>query len=141
MPDKQPITIRRGSFVCTIFDVENLMALPLTNIRKLWRIMFSADYENENTLQTIRDWLPSTVESAKTAARDEQTRLEQVTQYVSALRSKVAAFGSMATKEQKSELKEASTVLRYAEKLAKDSKARHERAKKLQTLFNDLSKN
>lgn len=141
MPDKQPITIQRGSFVCTIYDVENLMALPLANIRKLWKIMFSADYENENTLQTIRDWLPSTVESAKTTAHDEQARLEQVTQYVSALRSKVAAFGSMATKEQKAELREASTVLRYAEKLAKDSKARHERAKKLQTIFNDLSKN
>lgn len=141
MPDKQPITIQRGSFVCTIYDVENLMALPLANIRKLWKIMFSADYENENALQTIRNWLPSTVESAKTTAHDEQARLEQVAQYVSALRSKVAAFGSMATKAQKAELKEASTVLRYAEKLAKDSKARHERAKKLQTIFNDLSKN
>lgn len=141
MTDKQPITIQRGSFVCTIYDVENLMALPLANIRKLWKIMFSAEYENGNTLQTIRDWLPSTVESTKTAACDEQARLEQVTQYVSALRSKVAAFGSMATKEQKAELGEASTVLRYAAKLAKDAKARHERAKKLQAIFNDLSKN
>lgn len=117
------------------------MALPLANVRKLWKIMFSETCENKDTIQTINDWLPQTVTCSEAAIQEEQTNLWQVTQYVSALRSKVTAFGSMATKEQKAELGEASTVLRYAEKLAKDAKARHERAKKLQTIFNDLSNN
>lgn len=58
MPTMQPITIRRGSFVCNIYDIGNLMWLPLANVRKLWKIMFSAEYENRETIQIIKDWLP-----------------------------------------------------------------------------------
>ena len=35
MPTMQPITIRRGSFVCNVYDIGNLMWLPLANARKL----------------------------------------------------------------------------------------------------------
>lgn len=74
MPHKQPITIQRGSFVCTIYDVGNLMGLPLANVRKLWKIMFSAEDENRETIQTIRSWLP--VFAAECAERITQAEAE-----------------------------------------------------------------
>lgn len=58
MDNKQPITIQRGTFVCNIYDVGNLIRLPLANVRKLWKIMFSAQDENRETIQIIKDWLP-----------------------------------------------------------------------------------
>lgn len=115
------------------------MALPLANVRKLWKIMLDNAPENVDTIQTISLWLPQTLATAEAAIPAEQSRLEQVTQYVEALRRKVAAFGSVATKEQKAELKEAAAVLRYAKRLAREAKLKPERAKKLQTIFNKMA--
>lgn len=61
MDHKQPITIRRGTFVCNIYDVDNLMRLPPANVRKLWKIMFSAADENRETIQLVKDWVPAFV--------------------------------------------------------------------------------
>lgn len=136
---KQQIVIKRGTFEVCLYDVGSLMELPLSNLRKLWKIMLDNAPENEDTIQTISLWLPQTLATAEAAIPAEQSRLEQVTQYVEALRRKVAAFGSVATKEQKAELKEAAAVLRYAKRLAREAKLKHERAKKLQTIFNEMA--
>lgn len=75
MDNKQPITIKRGTFVCDIYDVGNLMRLPLANVRKLWKIMFSAADENRDTIQTIKDWLPVFVAECADRIHQEEAAL------------------------------------------------------------------
>ena len=125
MSHKQPITIKRGTFVCTLYDVGNLMELPLANLRKLWKLMFSEAWENRETIQMIRDWLPVNLENKE---------LERV-------RREVAAFGSVATKEQKAAHAAARREHKAAERADRAAKAARVKAEKLQTIFNELSKN
>lgn len=141
MPDKQPITIQRGSFVCTLFDINNLMELPLANLRKLWKIMFSATSENAESIHTITAWLPLNVSNAKSHVTAVQDILQQTAQEMESLCSTVAAFGSVATKEQKAALIAAKRKHKAAEKDVKTAKNQQERAKKLQIIFNELTTN
>lgn len=139
MSAMQPITIRRGSFVCNIYDVGNLMRLPLANVRKLWKIMFSAEDENRETIQTIRDWLPVNVENTKQAAQEKQELFQLAAKEAELLRREIAAFGSVATKKQKAALATARRGLKASESTAKAAAADHVKAQKLQTIFNDFT--
>ena len=139
MPTMQPITIQRGSFVCNIYDVGNLMRLPLANVRKLWKIMFSAEDENRETIQTIRGWLPRNAEIAKQSAQEKQELFLLATKEAEHLRREVAAFGSVATKEQKAAIAAARRGLKAFESAAKAAAAAHVKAQKLQTIFNEFT--
>lgn len=139
MPTMQPITIRRGSFVCNIYDIGNLMRLPLANVRKLWKIMFSAEYENRETIEMIRDWLPRNVENTKQSAQEKQELFLRATKEAEHLRREVAAFGSVATKKQKAALATARRGLKAFESTAKAAAADHVKAQKLQTIFNEFT--
>lgn len=171
MNDKQPITIQRGTFVCNIYDVGNLMRLPLANVRKLWKIMFSAEDENRETIQTIRDWLPVFV--TECAERITAAEAELATAKATAARkhSESAVMGDGYWSKQvtslKAALKRASNkgneanltralenaiAQRDAPKLADQAvravqgrisvaKAAHVKAQKLQTSFNDFTTN
>lgn len=141
MPDKQPITIQRGSFVCTLFDINNLMELPLANLRKLWKIMFSAASENAESIHTITAWLPLNVLNTECRVTAAQDTLQQAARDMESLCSTVAAFGSVATKEQKAALIAAKRKHKATEKGVKAAKNQHERAKKLQIIFNELTTN
>lgn len=169
MPTMQPITIQRGSFVCNIYDVGNLMRLPLANVRKLWKIMFSAEDENRETIQTIRDWLPAF--TAECAERIPQAEVELAAAKATAARkhSESAAMGDgywskrvtalkaalkrAANKDNEANLTralESAIVQRDAPKLADQAvraaqgrvtaaKAAHVKAQKLQTIFNEFT--
>ena len=115
MNDKQPLTIQRGSFVCTLCDIGILMRMPLANVRKIWKIMFSAEDENRETIQTIRDWLP--VNATECADRIPQAEADLAAR------------------------KTTKKPLTAAEKAVQTAKAAHVKAQKLQTIFNEMSKN
>ena len=139
MPTTQPITIRRGSFVCNIYDIGNLMRRPLANVRKLWRFMFSAEDENRETIEMIRDWLPRNVERTKQVAQEKQELFQLAAIEAEPLRQEVAVFGSVATKKQKAALATARCGLKAFESTAKTAAAAHVKAQKLQTIFNDFT--
>jgi hypothetical protein len=139
MSDKQPIIIRRGTFVCTLYDVGNLMELPLANLRKLWKIMFDAADENTDTIAAIRDWLPANLTETGKQLRAEQCSLTLSGQQVETQRRTVAAFGTMATKEQKDALTLAQRAFRKAEKRMTIAKAAQIKARKLQSIFNEMA--
>ncbi len=141
MSRKQPITIKRGTFVCTLYDVGNLMELPLANLRKLWKLMFSEAWENRETIQMIRDWLPDNLENTERRAREMQDTLQQSAKELERVRREVAAFGSVATKEHKAAHAAARREHKAAERAARAAKAARVKAEKLQTIFNELSKN
>lgn len=139
MPDKQPITIQRGSFTCTIYEIGKLMELPLANLRKLWKIMFSAPWENTETIDTIRAWLPTNTADAEKNILVQQGAARQAASEVESLRRTVAAFGSVATTVQKTALIAAGRKLKATEKALKTAKAYHARSQKLQTIFIEMS--
>lgn len=139
MSNTHPLTIRRGSFVCDIYDVGNLMRLPLANVRKLWKIMFSAEDENRETIQTLRSWLLVNVTQTKEQQAAYASLLEGECTAAETVRRTVAAFGGVATKEQKEAVKESQRRVRSAEKKLKAATAAHVKAQKLQTIFNDLT--
>lgn len=169
MADKQPIVIQRGSFVCTIYDVENLMALPLANVRKLWKIMFSAEQENRDTIKTIREWLPSLVKDCEGHIQQAKAELKEAKITAANRHSEHARMGDgywskrvaalkAALKKKNADVEnltrmlESATALRDAPKLADravkeaqsglaSAKAFAEKAQKLQTIFNDFHKN
>jgi len=114
MSDKQPIIIKRGTFVCTIYDVGSLMELPLANVRKLWKIMLDAAWENEETISTIRAWLTAAIDQTKEQQMAYANLLDGERTAAETVRRTVAAFGSAATTD-------------------------HERAKKLQTIFTEMA--
>jgi hypothetical protein len=141
MSRKRPITIKRGTFVCTLYDVGNLMELPLANLRKLWKLMFSEAWENRETIQMIRDWLPVNIKDAEQSARALQDTLQQSTQELEQRRREVEMFGSVVTKEQKAAHAAARREHKAAERADRAAKAARVKAEKLQTIFNEMSKN
>lgn len=60
-----PVTIRRGAFKSTLYDIDSFIDLPLTNLRKLWKIMFTTYYENGATILQVLDWLPTKAAETK----------------------------------------------------------------------------
>ena len=169
MPTMQPITIQRGSFVCNIYDVGNLMRLPLANVRKLWKIMFSAEDENRETIQTIRDWLPAFISECADRIPQTETELAALKATAAQKHSENAAMGdgywskrvtrlNAALKRAANEDNEANltralesaVAQRDAPKLADQAvraaqgrvtaaKAAHAKAQELQTIFNEFT--
>ena len=115
MATVQPVTIQCGTFVCTLCDIGILMRMPLANVRKIWKIMFSAEDENRETIQTIRNWLPVNV--TECADRIPQAEAELAAR------------------------KTTKKPLTAAEKAVRTAKAARVKAQKLQTIFNEMSKN
>ncbi len=134
-----PIVIKWRAFNVRIYDVNSLLKLPLANVRKLWRLMFDAIPDNEMTIGTIREWLPEAVASTKEQHEARRMMLDGERLAAENVRRTVATFGSVATKEQKAAVIEARQRVKYAEGNAKAAATQHERAKKLQTIFNEMA--
>lgn len=62
---KEPFVIVRDTFNLRIHDVDSLQNLPLTTVRKMWKIMFSAPWENEQTIEQVRHWLSTVIAKRK----------------------------------------------------------------------------
>lgn len=138
-PPKTPIVIRQGRFCATLYDVPSLMDFTPANLRKLWKLMFEDGYENAEAIGIIREWLPRAVADTEAAAQDAWECCKHALKDAEAARSTVAAFGSVATKEQQNALKAAGARHKRAQKGAKAAKAKFERAKKLQSIFNEMA--
>lgn len=134
----QSVTIQRGSFTVQLYEVAGFMELPLANIRKLWKIMFDAADENREAIAAIRDWLPSALDDTKRAICAAEEHCAQTAQEAEDKRRVVTAFSSMATKEQQAEYKAATRCHEGALRRVKSARAQHERAKKLQSIFNEM---
>lgn len=141
MSDNQPITIRSGPFTCTIYQIGKLLELPLKNIRKLCKIIFSAVWENEETIGVIRVWLPAYLADTGNLIDVNEDNVKQAASEAESLRRTVSAFGSVATKEQKAALIAAGRKVKAAEKALKTTKSCYTKAQKTQAIFNEMSIN
>jgi hypothetical protein len=93
-PEKQPITVKKDRCTITLYDVNSLLDMPLANVRKLWKLMFDAAWENETTIDIIRAWLPATTADAEHRIRTAKGELEQAKADAESKRRTVAALGS-----------------------------------------------
>lgn len=66
MPDV--LVIKNGDY-CAHIMVEGLPTLPQVKRNAIFRILFEACWENEDTIRTLEQRLPALVEEAKTAWR------------------------------------------------------------------------
>lgn len=169
MATMHPITIRRGSFVCNLYDVANLMRLPLANVRKLWKIMFSAEDENRETIQTIKNWLPNFIAECADHIPQAEAELAALKTTAAQKHSESAVMGDgywskrvtglkaamkrAASKDNKANLtrglesaiaqrdapKLAEQAVRVAQRRVTAAKAAHVKAQKLQTIFNEFT--
>lgn len=139
----QPLTITRGTFKAHLYDVGGFMELPLANTRKLWKLMLEDEdtYKNEDAINTIREWLPDNVKNTNAAAQSALDHCKQAQKDADAACSTVAAFGSMVTKEQQAALRAADARHKQAQRDVKTTNARLTKAKKLQTIFNEMAAN
>ena len=140
-PIQTPVTIKRGDFTAHIYNVPDFLDFPLTNLRKLWKLMFETAWENESAIDTITEWLPVVLVETEEAIQAAQAARRQTAWDTETMRRNVAMFGSVATKEQKADVTKAERLLKAAEKCVKDARARHAKAHKLQVIFNELAEN
>lgn len=136
----QPITIKHGTFTAQIYDVSYLMDLSWVKLRRLWKLMFETTSENSDAIDTIRAWLPTIIANTEKAIHKEQDVYKPIAAEAESARRTVAVFGSMVTKEQQTSFKNAAKRVQLAEKHIKIAKARHDRANKIQTVFNEMIK-
>lgn len=61
------ITIRQNRYVLKWRNTETFAELPLAQIRKIWKIMFSEPWRNGNAIAAISKWLPVARQEADTA--------------------------------------------------------------------------
>ena len=175
MDIKQPITIKRSTFVCNIYDVGNLMRLPLANVRKLWKIMFSAADENREAIQIIKDWLPVFVSECEDRITQAKAKLAAAKADAAKAHSENAVMGDdywrkkvtaqmrelkaakarkeseeitlkiieavEASRQRRDAPKKADQIVRMTQERVKVAKTNYVKAQKLQTIFNELSKN
>ena len=65
MNKPSPVTIKRGDFTVYIYNVPDFLDFPVTNLRKLWKIMFETAWENTAAIDTIAAWLPVVLAETK----------------------------------------------------------------------------
>lgn len=92
-PSKKPFVIVQGSFNLQLYDINSLLDFPLTNVRKMWKIMFSAAWENEQTIQQVRDWLPVAVAERKERIPLAEAELQQAKAAAAKKHSEAAVMG------------------------------------------------
>jgi len=139
VPDKQPITIKNGTYVANIHDLNRLLEWTLKNTCDLWKTMFGAADENAEAIRVIREWLPNAIKQTADdviacleALREERSKAE-------ALRRNAAAFGSAVTKVQLSACKKALRRVKSADENVRVAAATQQKAKRLQEIFTEMA--
>lgn len=172
-PEKEPFIVVQGKFNLRLYDINSLPDLPLTNLRKIWKIMFSAAWENEQTIEQVRIWLPRAavriaedIQAAQDALKDAKATAAKkhsekaimgdgywekaVAAHKRALKSAKAKKAPAPVVEEITHQLEKAVAHRDAPKLAdravKDAqtrlagcKAKQDKIKKLQAIFNDMA--
>jgi len=136
---KTPVMIKQNAFRCVIYDIDSLIEFPITNLRKLWKIMFDSVFENELAIDSIRKWLSAKIAEIEYQLSGFKITLNYEIHATDNIRASVAAFGSVATKEQKNAVKEAIDRVRRAKNTTKAIEADHIKVIKLQAIFNEMA--
>lgn len=69
------IEIHAGSYHADVL-LDALPDLPINNIRKLFRIIFKAAWENPQSILSISDWIKNAIPEAESEWRAESVKLQ-----------------------------------------------------------------
>lgn len=117
------VVIRADSYHAVIF-LDALPQLPINNIRKLFRIMFQAAWENPQSIWTTADWIKNVIREAESEWR--ATSAEFQNKYRTT--DDRGYFIPEAMREK---------INRPLFPPIKKAKARYERLMKIQSIFNE----
>lgn len=113
---------------------------PLPNIRKVFKLLRERPYQNETAFNTLDQFFPAWAESLKADHEQAIEDKKAAEQAARTTESKVACFGTMATKEMKAELQTAQRVAKKAATAAKRTKSALERYGKIVNAYKEISR-
>lgn len=128
----EPFDVVQGSFHAQLYDINSLLDLPLANVRKLWKIMLSAAWENEKSIEQVRGWLPRAAENAAEDIRLAENALKDA-------KTAAAARHSDSAIQHRDAPRLADRAVKDAQRHLTNCKARREKVQKLQAIFDDMA--
>ena len=124
----ETVHFRADTFRATIY-LPRLHELTITNIRKLLRLVFCYDWENEEAIQTTELYIPNAVEDSLQAWK------EKSQEYAHGWRNLKGPFAPRLTKEEKLKVTRENNRLTAA---VKEAKRTHEKWVKINSVFHEL---
>jgi len=120
--------------------MDSFIQMPLKNIRKLWKLMFVEFWRNEESIESLKQWLPNIHAQLGAEIARNEFALVVAAQKTEELRRTAAAFGSHKSGVQaRKAAQKAQSEVRLADSAFRQSKRDVEKAEKLQILFSELS--
>lgn len=110
----------------------------LTNIRKVFKLLSERPHQNAPAFETFDRFFPAWELHLKTQVELKEAEKKTIEQTARAAESKVACFGTMATKEMKAELLFAQRELKKAALEVKRAKSAFERCGKIKNAYNEF---
>lgn len=108
------------------------------NIKKAFKLMRDRPLQNEIALETLDRFFLAWERDLKQQLECKTQKKKDADQAKRAAESKVACFGTMATKEMKAELQEAQSALKKAALAVKRTKSALERCGKIKNAYNEI---
>jgi hypothetical protein len=162
---ERPVTIRKDFCVIKLYDVANFLRADAQGI---WKLMFSAPFDNEDSINLIQEWLPEAVRDAEACKAARELELQSAKYNFVRKESEKAAMGTGYWEKQVADIrkalkrkqnkgneqmlaalekavehkdrpKHAKTEVRLAELRLKSAITTLDRAVKLQTMFNKMA--
>jgi len=134
------INIKNKTFKCQIYDIATFMEMPLEKVRKLWRLMFDEAWNNTESIEMFRTWLPNVYTETGVFSQFCEHNLAAAAIHAENMRKAATAYGSVVTEALIKAEKYAKRDVRAAKNLLETAKRAHERVIKLRTAFDQLSK-
>lgn len=110
----------------------------LENIRKVFKLLSKRPYQNASAFETFDRFFPAWEQHFKTQIELKEAGKKTTEQTTRAAESKVACFGTMATKEMKAELLFAQRELEKAALEVKRAKSALKRCGKIKNAYNEI---
>ena len=110
----------------------------LKNIRKAFKLLSKRPYQNAAAFETLDRFFPAWEDDLKIQVELKEAGKQAAVQAVRAVESKVACFGTMATKEMKAELLFEQRELKKAALEAKRAKSALERCGKIKNAYSEI---
>jgi molecular chaperone DnaK (HSP70) len=112
--------------------------MPLKNTRKLWKLMFTEAWNNEDSIANIKQWLLDAESEFGCSLTHRECEMLEAQQKAEESRRVKEAHGSVATKEINEAAREARKEAQQAETVYKSTKRNLEKLCKLKTDFHNL---
>lgn len=122
----------------TLYLPAFFVSSTLENIRKVFKLLSERPHQNAPAFETFDRFFPAWEQHFKMQVELKQAGKKTIEQTARAAESKVACFGTMATKEMKAELLFAQRELKKAALEVKRAKSALERCGKIKNAYNEI---